>query len=71
MNTRTKNGSMKQKKSASRPPIHWTALGAGLITASFLYPEQQYILLSLGFSGVIVGQLERRSMKRATHQAAS
>ncbi len=55
----TKNSSLSQKHE-----IHWNAVGAGLVTAAFIYPEQQTILLSMGGSSFITGVIQKLSKRR-------
>ncbi len=61
---------VKQKTGVKKSPIHWNAMGAGLVTASFLYPEQQSLLLSLGSSSLIMGILEKWGKKKGSEQPA-
>ena len=57
------------KKREKRGGIHWNAMGAGLLTASMVYPEQQALLLSMGSSSLIIGLLDRLKRNKTTATA--
>lgn len=63
---------MIQKKNHPKPArnrgIHWHAMGAGLVTASLIYPEQQALLLSMGSSSFVMGIVEK--LEKRNRQAA-
>lgn len=56
----------KTEKTTSRNGIHWNAMGAGLIAASLIYPEQQTALLSMGGSSFIMGLLNKKEKSHQT-----
>ncbi len=60
----SKNRVEKNKKRG----IHWNAMGAGLFTASLVYPEQQMLLISMGCSSVIMGIVDK--LDRQRHRTA-
>ncbi|MBT7306848.1 MAG: hypothetical protein HN842_01445 [Gammaproteobacteria bacterium] len=46
-------------KSIDYPLIHWGAMGAGLVTASLLYPEFRPLLIALGSSSLMIHWFEK------------
>ncbi|MBT3473172.1 MAG: hypothetical protein HN870_09600 [Gammaproteobacteria bacterium] len=54
----------KPTKKRDSHSIHWNAMGAGLLTASVIYPEQQMLLLSMGSSSFVMGILEKLGRKK-------
>lgn len=59
--TKQTTGTIAKKRTSTG--IHWNAMGAGLMTASLIYPDQQMMLLSMGGSSFIMGLLNRSSSK--------
>ena len=70
MPTRHPQTDSKSKKTSKsrRTSIHWSAMGAGLLAAVIIYPEQQPILISLSISSFLMHYFDKTNFGEVTEQ---